>query len=389
MEQRAGWIALGGVVCALAIAGLLRCSVAPASRFVTEPVQIGDLARTITTTGSVNPVATVQVGSYVSGPIQSIDCDFNTRVEAGQLCARIDARPYQAVVDQARADLVRAEAQLRKDEASLVYAKLNYERDLGLLETGVVSQNDLDLDRSAYDQAASQVELDRATIAQRQAALGAALLNLSYTNIVSPVSGTVVARNVDMGQTVAASFQTPTLFLIGKDLTQMQVDTNVSESDIGLAREGQRAVFSVEAYPRQSFEGKVSQVRHAPITVQNVVTYNVVIAVENADNRLFPGMTANARIIVEEHKGVKIVPARALRFDPDGVGAAEASDASGPCVFVLRDGEPISVPVSVGLDDGTRVEIVGDDLAVGDLVIVDVADGESAGPVPARPPLRF
>lgn len=387
--RRTGWIAVGVAAFALAIGVLVRGSSSPSARFVTEPVRTGDLARTITTTGSVNPVATVQVGSYVSGPIQSIECDFNTRVEAGQLCARIDARPYQAVVDQARADLQSAEAQLRKDEASLVYAKLNYERDLGLRETGVVSQNDLDIDRSAYDQAASQVELDRAMIEQRRAALGAALLNLSYTNIVSPVSGTVVARNVDMGQTVAASFQTPTLFLIGKDLTKMQVDTNVSESDIGLAREGQRALFTVEAYPRQDFEGTVTQVRHAPITVQNVVTYNVVIGVENADNRLFPGMTANARIVVEERKGVKIVPARALRFDPDGIGAAEAPDEAGPRVWILRDGEPVEVPVSVGLDDGTRVEITDDSLAVGDLVIVDVAGGEQTGAAPARPPLRF
>ncbi len=387
--RRTGWIAVGVAAFALAIGVLVRGSSSPSARFVTEPVRTGDLARTITTTGSVNPVATVQVGSYVSGPIQSIECDFNTRVEAGQLCARIDARPYQAVVDQARADLQSAEAQLRKDEASLVYAKLNYERDLGLRETGVVSQNDLDIDRSAYDQAASQVELDRAMIEQRRAALGAALLNLSYTNIVSPVSGTVVARNVDMGQTVAASFQTPTLFLIGKDLTKMQVDTNVSESDIGLAREGQRALFTVEAYPRQDFEGTVTQVRHAPITVQNVVTYNVVIGVENADNRLFPGMTANARIVVEERKGVKLVPARALRFDPDGIGAAEAPDEEGPRVWILRDGEPVEVPVSIGLDDGTRVEITDDSLAVGDLVIVDVADGRQTGAAPARPPLRF
>ncbi len=386
---RAGWIALGVAVCAITVGGLFRWTPAQPARFVTEAVRTGDLVRAITTTGSVNPVATVQVGSYVSGPIQSIDCDFNTKVKAGQLCARIDARPYQAVVDQARANLVSAEAQLRKDQASLVYAKLNYERDLGLRKTGVVSQNDLDIDRSAYDQAASQVELDEAAIEQRRAALGAAELNLSYTNIVSPVSGTVVARNVDMGQTVAASFQTPTLFLIGKDLTKMQVDTNVSESDIGLARVGQRALFTVEAYPRQNFEGKVVQVRHAPITVQNVVTYNVVIGVDNSDNRLFPGMTANARILVEESKGVKIVPARALRFDPDGVGAAGGSDEKGPRVWVLRDGEPTSVPVEIGLEDGMHVEIKDDSLAVDDLVIVDVAGGEPTGAAPARPPLRF
>ena len=386
---RVGWIALGSAVFAVAVGGLYACMPAQTARFVTEPVRNGDLIRAITTTGSVNPVATVQVGSYVSGPIQSIACDFNTQVKAGQLCARIDARPYQAIVDQAKANLISAEAQLRKDRASLVYAKLNYDRDLGLRKTGVVSQNDVDIDKSAHDQAAALVQLDEAAIEQRRAALGAAELNLSYTNIVSPVSGTVVARNVDMGQTVAASFQTPTLFLIGKDLTKMQVDTNVSESDIGLAKVGQRALFTVEAYPRHNFEGKIVQVRRAPITVQNVVTYNVVIGVDNPDNELFPGMTANARIIVEERKGVRLVPARALRFDPDGVGGAEAAGDEGPRVFVLRDGEPSAVAVSIGLEDGTQAEITGDSLAVGDLVIVDVAGGEPAADASARPPLRF
>ena len=387
---RVGWIAFGSAVFAFAAGGLYACIPAQAARFVTEPVKNGDLIRAITTTGSVNPVATVQVGSYVSGPIQSIACDFNTQVKAGQLCARIDARPYQAVVDQAKANLISAEAQLRKDRASLVYAKLNYDRDLGLRKSGVVSQNDLDIDKSAHDQAAALVQLDEAAIEQRRAALGAADLNLSYTNIVSPVSGTVVARNVDMGQTVAASFQTPTLFLIGKDLTKMQVDTNVSESDIGLAKVGQRALFTVEAYPRHNFEGKIVQVRRAPITVQNVVTYNVVIGVDNPDNELFPGMTANARIIVEERKGVKLVPARALRFDPDGVAGAEAAaGGEGPRVWVLRDGEPTAVAVSIGLEDGTQAEITGDSLVVGDLVIVDVAGGERAADASARPPLRF
>ena len=386
---RVGGIALGSAVFAVAVGGLYACMPAQTARFVTEPVRNGDLIRAITTTGSVNPVATVQVGSYVSGPIQSIACDFNTQVKAGQLCARIDARPYQAIVDQAKANLISAEAQLRKDRASLVYAKLNYDRDLGLRKTGVVSQNDVDIDKSAHDQAAALVQLDEAAIEQRRAALGAAELNLSYTNIVSPVSGTVVARNVDMGQTVAASFQTPTLFLIGKDLTKMQVDTNVSESDIGLAKVGQRALFTVEAYPRHNFEGKIVQVRRAPITVQNVVTYNVVIGVDNPDNELFPGMTANARIIVEERKGVRLVPARALRFEPDGVGGAEAAGDAGPRVFVLRDGEPSAVAVSIGLEDGTQAEITGDSLAVGDLVIVDVAGGDPAADASARPPLRF
>src|SRR5262245_8062158 len=367
----------------------------PPAAFVTEPVTRGSVARAIVTTGSVNPVVTVQVGTYVSGPIQSISCDFNTQVEAGQLCAKIDPRPYQEALDQAKATLATAVAQLHKDEASLEYAKVNYERDRGLLGGGVVSQDTVDSDRSSYEQAAAQVRLDAAAIDQRQAALDAAQVNLDYTDIVSPVRGTVVSRNVDVGQTVAASFQTPTLFLIAKDLTEMQVDTNVSESDVGEARVGQKAIFTVEAHPHQTFEGRVVQVRRAPITVQNVVTYDVVIGVPNPEQLLFPGMTANVRILVEEHEGARLVPAAALRFDPHPAGAtASASDppagAEAPHVWVLRDGRPERVPVGVGLDDGTHVEIEADSLPVGTPVIVDAAAaaGRRGGDAP-RSPFRF
>jgi HlyD family secretion protein len=387
------WIVLGLALVAVAGGSLLCWRSGREPAYVTVPVAKSDLVRSIVTTGSVNPVVTVQVGTYVSGPIQTISCDFNTEVEAGQLCAKIDPRPYQEALDQAKANLASAEAQLRKDRATLAYAKINYERDRGLLETGVVSQDTVDSDRSVYEQALSQVHLDQAEIEQRRAALAAAQVNLDYTNIVSPVKGTVVSRNVDVGQTVAASFQTPTLFLIAQDLTKMQVDTNVSESDIGLARVGQRATFSVEAHPQREFVGTVVQVRRAPITVQNVVTYDVVIGVDNPEHLLFPGMTANARIIVEERKGVLAVPTRALRFEPGGVGAAAAREparAEGPEVFVLRDGQATRVPVTLGLDDGTQVEVTGGSLAAGDAVIVGSESGDGAGgSAPSRSPFRF
>jgi HlyD family secretion protein len=381
--KRRVWIAVGAVgllvVGSLGWCGLRR----EPTEFVTEPVTKGDVARSIVTTGSVNPVVTVQVGTYVSGPIQAIFCDFNTQVKAGQLCAKIDPRTYQQAVDQAKANLATAEAQLRKDQANLAYAKINYERDQGLRDTGVVSQDTLDADKSALEQAAAQVQLDQAAIDQRRAALETAQVNLNYTDIVSPVNGTVVSRNVDVGQTVAASFQTPTLFLIAQDLTKMQVDTNVSESDVGSARVGQRATFTVEAHPDRTFEGKVEQVRRAPITVQNVVTYDVVISCENPDLLLFPGMTADVRIIVEEHRGVMTVPEAALRFAPKGAGGTpEAQGAEAPAsrrVWVLRDGRPVAVPVTIGLTDGIRTEITGGSLAVGDLVIVDRSASESRG----------
>ena len=389
-----GSIGLGLALVAVAGASLWCWSGKRQARYVTVPVAKGDLARAIVTTGSVNPVVTVQVGTYVSGPIQTISCDFNTQVQAGQLCAKIDPRPYQQTLDQAKANLESAEAQLRKDQASLAYAKINYERDRGLRDTGVVSQDVLDNDKSTYEQALAQVKLDQATIAQRRAALEAAQVNLDYTNIVSPVNGIVVSRNVDVGQTVAASFQTPTLFLIAQDLGKMQVDTNVSESDVGAAKVGQKATFTVEAYPQKVFEGAVTQVRRAPITVQNVVTYDVVIGVDNPEHLLFPGMTANARIIIDERKDVAYVPARALRFHPDGGGAKSdrgAKDAEGRRVFVLRDGRPEAVSITTGLDDGSQVEVRDGPLAVGDAVIVDaVSDGDhAAGGQQSRSLFRF
>src|SRR5208337_2654977 len=230
---------------------------------------------------------------YVSGPIQAIYADFNSPVKAGQLIAKIDPRTFTFQVEQARATLENSRAQLLKDRADLAYKKLSYERDLQLVRTNVVSQDVVDSAQSAFRQAQAQVALDQAAIKQQQASLSQAEVNLNYTNIVSPVAGTVVSRNVDVGQTVAASFQTPTLFLIAQDLTKMQVDSNVSESDIGYVRAGQKATFRVDAFPDRDFEGVVAQVRQAPITVQNVVTYDVVVSVENPELLLKPGMTAN------------------------------------------------------------------------------------------------
>jgi len=365
------------------------------ARYVTADVARGDVVRSIVTTGTVNPVVTVQVGTYVSGVIQAIHCDYNTQVKAGQLCAKIDPRPYQLVVDQDAANLASARAQREKDRASLAYAKTNYERDLMLLKEGIVSQDAVDSDKSVYDQARAQVALDDAAIRQHQAALNAARVNLDYTNIVSPVDGIVVSRNVDVGQTVAASFQTPTLFLIAKDLTKMQVDTNVSESDVGGAKVGEKASFTVEAYPKKVFWGQVTQIRQAPITVQNVVTYDVVVSVDNPNLELLPGMTANARIITAERDNVLRVPLQAIRFSPGGLSqaATESAGAANPNkgarVWVLRDGHPQPVPVVLGLRDNTYAEITGGDLKPGDKLIVNEITSGAGGSAPRRSPLRL
>ena len=426
-------IALGLILAAaLGYAYWRRAPQGPA--YVTAEVTRGPVARAITTTGAVDPVITVEVGAYVSGTIQACYCDYNTQVKAGQLCAKIDPRPYQVVVDQDAANLANAQAQLKKDQAGLTYAKISYDRDQGLLGHGIVSRDTVDNDKSTYDQAVAQVKVDESTIQQRQAELHAAQVNLDYTNIISPVDGTVVSRNITIGQTVAASFQTPTLFLIAQDLTKMQVDTNVSETDVGNAKVGQKASFTVEAYPDRTFWGTVSQVREAPITVQNVVTYDVVVSVDNPDFALLPGMTANTRIITDERDDVLRVPLKALRFTPHGAEQAaahphagseghghgdaaaqersqERSDAEGSGghdrpgghrkrdgdagVWVLRDDRPVRVPVVAGLTDATFAEVSQGDLKPGDRVIVDQvthepseAKGQSPQGAAARPRFR-
>ena len=354
--------------------------------YTTAPVTRGAVTRAVTATGTVNPVLTIIVGTYVSGVIQDLSCDYNTQVKRGQICAKIDPRPYQTVVDQNQANLNAAKAQLDKDKASLVYAKLFYDRMVGLAKTNAVSKDSLDSAKNLYDQAAAQVGVDEASIAQHEAQLATAQVNLDYTNIVSPVDGTVVSRNVTMGQTVAASFQTPTLFLIATDLTKMQVDTNVSESDIGGAKEGYKALFTVDAYPKRIFEGTVTQVRQSPQTVQNVVTYDVVVSVDNTDLALKPGMTAATRVISDQRDNVLRVPSQALRYMPGGTRSSAGGKNEQTKIWALRDGKPVAIPIVVGLDDDSYAEIVKGDLKPDDRVIVSEQQDATQSTVP-RPRL--
>lgn len=344
-------------------------------RYVTAAAMRGPIAVSVSASGTVNPVLTIIVGSYVSGVIKGLYCDYNTEVKKGQVCAKIDPRPYQTAVDQAKANVAVARAQLVKDQANLAYAKTVYARDLRLSTRGVVPQATVDSDKSALDQAAAQIVLDRAEIQQKEASLQAAEVNLGYTDITSPVDGTVVSRNVTIGQTVAASFQTPTLFLIATDLTKMQVDTNVSEGDIGAVKAGDKASFTVEAFPTRRFVGQVVQVRQAPQTVQNVITYDVVVGVDNAALLLKPGMTATAQIITARKDDVLRVPDQALRFlPPDAPPAAPGQSR----VWILRDGKPVAVPVTIGLDDDSYAEIAAGDLKPGDMVILGEARSDAA-----------
>jgi len=390
MTKRRPWrlIALAAAV-ALIAAGAAAWWIAlrpqPAS-YVTNPVTRGDVATTITASGTINPVITVQVGTYVSGTIVSLTCDYNTRVHKGQLCAKIDPSPYQIVVDEDAANLSLAKAQLVKDQANVVYTRLADGRAQLLLKEDSGSRDAADLALNAYDQALALVQVDVATIAQRAATLKAAQINLNYTNITSPVDGTVVTRNVTAGQTVAASLQTPTLFLIATDLTKMQVDTNVSESDIAGVLQGASASFTVDAYPSRTFQGLVAQVRQSPISVQNVITYDVVIAVANPQLLLRPGMTATAAIVKAQVHNVLRVPSQALRFNPAGAPAA-AGRGAGRAVWVQREGNLVRVPVTVGLNDDTFAEIKAGDLKVGDQVVVStVVAGASGRAASATPP---
>ncbi len=344
------------------------------SPYETIEVDRGDVRTTVTATGTLNPVTAVQVGTYVSGRIIAIDVDFNSPVQRNQRVAKIDPAPFEVKVRKAEAILANARAALAKSLANLAFKELTWKRYHELFERDLIARADLDQARSDYEQARAQVELDKAAIRQAEADLAEARINLQYTDIVSPVDGIVVSRNVNVGQTVAASFQTPTLFLIADDLTKMQVNAAVSESDIGLVHEGQQASFTVDAYGERRFHGTIVQVRNAPVTVQNVVTYDVVIAVDNPDLALKPGMTATVTIVTAERRNVVRVPTRALRFHPEGTrgeqASARSSGSPGHRVWVLREGRLTPINLELGLQSETHAEVLQGDITPGERVVV-------------------
>ncbi|HLJ25880.1 MAG TPA: efflux RND transporter periplasmic adaptor subunit [Candidatus Angelobacter sp.] len=300
-------------------------------QYYTAKVESGEIKQVVEATGTINAVITVQVGSQVSGTISALHVDFNSHVKRGQLIAQIDPALFQGALAQAKADLENAKANLAvavantaKAKATAVQTKADYERGLGLSQSGVISPQALDLARANAESADAQVlgalaqeEQARAQLEQKRAAVEVAQTNLDYTTIHAPIDGTVVARNVDVGQTVAASLQAPTLFTIAQDLTKMQVYAKTDESDVGQIRPGQKVSFKVDAYPRDTFSGTVSQVRMNSTVVQNVVTYDTIIDFNNPDLRLFPGMTAYVAIPVATAANVMKVPNGALRYKPD------------------------------------------------------------------------
>jgi HlyD family secretion protein len=334
-------------------------------RYQLEEIAKGDITQTVSANGTLNPVVLVNVGTQVSGTVKKLYADFNSKVSAGQILLELDPTTFRAAVQQTSGTVASAEAALK-------LARANEQRARELFALEYVSKQDLDQAIQVREGAQAQLQTARGQLAKDRA-------NLAYSIIRSPVSGVVVSRQIDVGQTVAASFQTPTLFQIAQDLTQMQIDTNVAEADIGKIRIAQPVRFTVDAFPGRRFEGNVKQIRLNPINQQNVVTYDVVVAVSNPDLRLMPGMTAYVSFVIEERSNVLLAPNAALRFKPRDAerdakrpgNSKRSAKSSGPRIYVLRADGITPVPLQVGITDGRYTEVLGGDLKVGDRVVLE------------------
>jgi HlyD family secretion protein len=396
----------------------------------TAKLERGRIVAKVTASGTLSAIVTVQVGSQVSGRVAALHADFNSAVRKGDLIAEIDPQLFQAAVDQASANLMAAQGNLARARAQAADAGRQAERARQLAAQKLVAQADLDTAQANADAAAASVQAAEGTVAQARAALSQARVNLAYTDIRSPTSGTVISRNVDVGQTVAASLQAPTIFVIAEDLAKMQVDTSVAEADVGRLRDGMAATFTVDAYPAQVFRGTVRQIRNAPTTVQNVVTYDAVVDVANPELKLKPGMTANVTFVYAEKDDVLKVPNAALRFKPPpgfggeangrpaapagGAGKAAPAGSGGQApaeggarpagqaagggpgagragveardrrtVWVLRDSKPTPVRIRTGISDGSVTEVLEGELQAGDQVVTD-----ATGPNPFAAAMR-
>jgi len=382
-------IAIGLLLAAVGGAGIW-WAVSPkemsaAERYATTAVERGAITQTVSANGTLNPVVLVSVGSQVSGIVEDIYADFNDKVKAGQVLLRLNPALNRAQLEQSEASLASA-------KSSLELAKANETRSRGLYAKEYVTRQDLDTSIQALKAAEAQVAVAKAQVARDRT-------NLSYTVVRSPVSGVVVSRDVDVGQTVAASFQTPTLFKIAQDLSKMQIDSSYAEADVGSIRIGQPAEFRVDAFPSRTFHGVVHQVRLNPTTLQNVVTYDVVVSVDNPAKVLLPGMTAYVNITVAQRKDALLVPNAALRFHPSdaslqkGVRKRETTQDDGQgsgtvgTVYVLENGQPSPVRVMLGITDSRMSEVLGNNLKPGDKVIL--SDRQAAQAASERRGMRL
>ncbi|HEX3420001.1 MAG TPA: efflux RND transporter periplasmic adaptor subunit [Candidatus Udaeobacter sp.] len=384
----------------IAIAGLLLIAFVirhlrdnGAATYQTATVTRGPITQAVTATGTLNPVVNVQVGSQVSGNVSKLFVDFNSQVKAGQVVAQIDPALFQATVTQAEGDLANS-------QAALELARINAKRTQDLFARKTSAQADVDQAMATLHQAEANVKI-------KQGALDKAKADLDHCTITSPIDGVVISRSVDVGQTVAASLQAPVIFQIANDLTKMQIDSNVAEADVGVVQVGQDVDFTVDAFPNQTFHGKVVQVRNAPITVQNVVTYDTVIGVSNPDLKLKPGMTANVSIIAARKDNVLQIKNAALRYRPAGAQASSQSTtgqgrsrppgamkqgmsakertSSERTVYVLSGSQPTPVQIKTGISDGVVTEVV-EGLKEGDRVVTaEMATKSQPASTPANP----
>jgi HlyD family secretion protein len=345
-------------------------------RYETAEVDKGDVVSRVTASGTLSALVTVQVGSQVSGRVQEIAVDFNTSVREGELLARIDPGIFESNLEQARANLKAAKSRLASAKAKALDAQRRAERAASLHQQSVLSQAEADSAEAEHVMADADVLAAEGSVAQAEAGVHQAELNLAYTEIVSPIDGVVISRAVDVGQTVAASFQAPVLFTIAQDLARMQVQASVSEADVGKLADGRPASFTVDAWPERKFDGVISQVRYAPQIVQNVVTYQVMVDVENPERVLRPGMTANVTFEVERRDDVIRVPNSALRYVPPSAEKQKPTDGM-RTVWILDDGAPVGVPIKAGITDGSFTEVAGGALAPGALVVTDSSGGAS------------
>ena len=341
-------------------------------RYQTQKLEKCTITDVVEASGTINPVNTVSVGSTVSGLMKAIYVDYNSEVKKGQLLAQIDPANFQASVDQNRAQINNAEANLAKLNAEMVMAQKTYNRYKNLYNKNFVARSELDQAESDYLAKKASIGAQQASIAQARANYKTAMTNLGYTKIIAPVDGTIISRDIDVGQPVAASFQAPELFTIAQDLTKMQIEVNVSEADIGKVKEGQNVQYTLDGYPDSTFYGKVTQVRLDSTTTSNVVTYTVIVSVSNEDLKLKPGMTANVSIITKESKDVMCAPSIALKFSPETNGQKYKNQG----IWILDNGKPRRIDIKEGASDDTNVEIISPRLKFGDDVIVGSSGGK-------------
>jgi HlyD family secretion protein len=375
-------IAAAGVLALVLSAYFILVSGDRGTQYKIEKITRGDIEETVFASGTINAITTVSVGTQVSGRIKQVFVDYNSRVNQGQVIAQIDPSIFQTQVEQARASLMVAQANLQRADSALLDAKRSYDRYQELFKGKFLSKSDMDNTEANYNSARIQVIAAKAQVTQATAAVRYAEANLKYTDIVSPIDGVVIQRNIDVGQTVAATFQTPTLFQIAQDLTKMQIDTNVNEVDIGKIQVGQEVLFTVGAYPDLNFAGKVFQVRNAPnsplglaqaIQNQTVVNYDVVIKMDNPDLKLKPGMTASVTIITANKKGVLKIPNAALRFIPPEDVMAKAPQ-KGYGVWTLGRKKPVRVKITIGISDENYTELISGEIREGQEVIVELEE---------------